>query len=112
MSNNTLWWSYDPDNNSFAALPAGPLLLPSLGVFALIAARQAIKQAWAGKSPGPGMTLANSSLYAEMRERHDYLVNKKVAAIADSGDGLTLGEQAELTRLQHPSWAKGGSWSF
>lgn len=112
MSNNTLWWSFDPDNNSFSALPAGPLLLPALGIFALIAARQAIKQAWAGSGSSPGITLADSSLYAEMKERHDYLLSKKVAAIANNDDGLTLGEQAELTRLQHPSWAKGGSWSF
>lgn len=112
MSNNNLWWSFDADNNSFSALPAGPALLPALGVFAVIAAVQSIRSALTPRPNHPGGSFMMSEAYQEMKQRQDYLIAKKIDGIQGIGEGLTLGEQTELTNLQRPSWANGDTWSF
>ena len=111
MSNN-LWWSYDPDGGSFSALPAGPMLLPALGVFAIIAVRQAFKELTASKTKGLGYSFINSDYYQSAKRRQDYLIDKKIDGLKGIGSGLTLGEQTELTNLQHPAFNNGGRWSF
>jgi hypothetical protein len=111
MSAN-LWWSYDADNGSFAALPAGPALLPAIGIFAIFSVYRAIKDATTSKTGNLPHGFVNSSYYKNAKKRQDELIQKKVDGIMGKGPRLSLGEQTELTDLQHPSWANGGSWSF
>jgi hypothetical protein len=112
MSSNNLWWSFDADNNSFSALPAGPMLLPALGVFAVIAAVQSIKGALTPRPNHPGASFMASEAYQLMKQRQDYLIAKKIEGIKGFSEGLTLGEQTELNALARPSWANGDTWSF
>lgn len=37
MSRANLWWAYDPEDASFSALPASPLLIPAMLIFGLVA---------------------------------------------------------------------------
>jgi hypothetical protein len=112
MSNNNLWWSFDADNNSFSALPAGPMLLPALGVFAVVAAVQSIRGALTPRPNHPGASFMASDAYRLMKERQDFLIAKRVQGIMGEGEGLTIGEHTELAKLQRPSWANGDTWSF
>lgn len=112
MSNNNLWWSFDADSNSFAALPAGPMLLPALGLFAVIAAVQSVRGALSPRPNHPGGAYMTSDLYRRDKERQDYLIQKQINGIKGIGEGLTLGEHTELADLQRPSWANGDTWSF
>jgi hypothetical protein len=111
MSAN-LWWSYDADNGSFAALPAGPALLPAIGIFSVFSVYRAIKDATTPKKGNLSHSFANSSYYQNAKKRQDELIQKKIDGILGKGPGLSLGEHTELTNLEHPSWTGGGSWSF
>lgn len=111
MSNNiNLLWAYDADDKSFATLPAGPMLLPALGIFAFVTIARALKSR--DKSPESmiGKTIYNSPAYQKDKARFNYLINKKIKAITDETEGLTLSELNELERLRYPSWNKGRPW--
>lgn len=112
MSNNNLWWSFDPDDNSFSALPAGPMLLPALGIFAVIAVIQAFRESGQSAERILGRSFVNSDYYQSAKKRQNELIQKKINGIKGIGEGLTLAEHTELVDIQHPSWRNGDSWSF
>jgi len=112
MSSNNLWWSFDPDDGSFAALPAGPALLPALGVFAIIAAVQAFRGRNQSAEKILGHGFVSSDYYREAKSRQDALIQKRVDHAMGEGEGLTLAEHNELRTLQHPAWNNGNRWSF
>jgi len=111
MNNQNLWWSYDPDNRSFSALPAGPLLLPALAIFIIVASIRAFKQPRSASSVMGGH-ITSTTAYKNAKERHDYLISKKIAEAMGHGDGLTLAEECELRKLQKPGFAGGSSWFY
>lgn len=114
MSNNnpSLWWAYDPEGGSFVTLPAGPFLIPAIGIFAFVAIANALK----GNNNDPakvvGHSTINSGRYKADKVRHDYLLNKKIEAAINDEPGLSDSEAAELYRLQHPSYTNGQKWSY
>lgn len=111
-SNPILWWAYDSENGSFATLPAGPLLLPAIGILAFVAIANALK----GHSDSPekiiGRSVVSSNRYKADKNRHDYLLNKKIEAAINDEPGLSPAEITELHRLQHPSYTKGQKWTY
>ena len=111
-TNNSLWWSFDSGSNTFSALPAGPALLPALGLFALFAGVRALKGFTAPQNAGISSTLLNSDYYRETKVRQDYLIQKKIDGVMGISEGLTLAEQGELSDIFHPAWRNGGTWSF
>lgn len=117
MSNNNgnsgsanLWWAYDTDNGTFAALPAGPMLLPAIGIFAFVSIVKALKSRNRSPESMIGSPMYNSSLYQKDKARFYYLVKKKIAAARDDTEGLSLAEMEELRRLKYPTWNKGRPW--
>lgn len=107
MSNANLWWSYDPDNGSFAALPPGPLLIPAIGIFAFVALVRAIKGNGPSEKRVLGSTMYESEHYQSKRKRYYELIKKS----AESG-GLGLAEREELNRLERPAWGGGKYWFY
>lgn len=115
MSDNQssiLWWSYDADGKSFASLPAGPMLLPAIGIIAFVALVKSIKEN--SKSPESilGGKRINSKEYKDAKKRQDQLIEKRINAGLGLCDDLTVAEAEELRRLQRPRWANGSEWSY
>lgn len=98
---STLWWSYDPENRSFGSLPAGPLLLPALGILAFVSIVRAFQQSGTTPEAILGRNVVNSAEYKRKKARHDYLVQKKINAAMEKGPEFTLADHTELVDLQH-----------
>lgn len=98
---STLWWSYDPENRSFGSLPAGPLLLPALGILAFVSIARAFQERSATPEAILGHSVVNSIEYKRKKARHDYLVQKKINAAMEKGPEFTLADHTELVNLQH-----------
>ena len=103
----SLWWSYNAEDNSFSALPAGPLLLPALFIAVCVNAVGALS-AWANR---PERIISNDLLrsrdYQRMRERYYELIDKRL----ENGE-LELHEHHELEQLKRPYWIKSGTWTY
>ena len=98
---STLWWSYDPEKRSFGSIPAGPMLLPALGILAVVAIFRALRHQ--GDTPEAilGRDVVNSVEYKKKKARHDYLVQKKINAAMERGPEFTLADHTELVDLQY-----------
>jgi hypothetical protein len=115
MSNNQssiLWWSYDSENRSFGSLPAGPMLLPAIGILAFVALIQSIKERDNSPESILGKERINSKLYKDAKKRQNELIEKRANAGLGLCNDLTVQEAEELRRLQRPQWANGGEWSY
>lgn len=96
---STLWWSYDPENRSFGSLPAGPMLLPAIGILAFVSIARMLQ----GNGPTPesvlGRKVIGSNDYKRCKARQDYLVQKKIEEGMGTGPGLSVAEHHELMEL-------------
>lgn len=110
MSNTNLWWAYDGESGSFSTLPAGPMLLPALGIFAFVAIAKALKSNGLTPKSAIGNAMYNSDLYQKDKARFNYLINKKIQAAKEGVEGLSLAELNELENLRYPSWNGGRPW--
>ena len=103
----SLWWSYDSEDNSFSALPAGPFLLPAICIALCVSAFGAIKS-WSNRPENVvSRDLLNSYEYQRMRRRYFELIDKKL-----ENGGLSLQDHHELEQLKHPYWIQSGTWSY
>lgn len=103
----SLWWAYDAEDNSFSALPAGPLLLPALLIAICVNVAGAL-HSWANRPERlVSKKLLGSHKYQRMKHRYYELIDKKL----DDG-GLSLQEHHELEQLKRPYWIKSGTWSY
>lgn len=103
----TLWWAYDAEDQSFSALPAGPLLLPALFISLCIGAYSSLRQ-WTGRPENVlGHDFVNSVEYQQMKRRYYELIHKKI-----ENGSLELHEEQELQQLKRPYWIKSGTWSY
>lgn len=108
MSNQpSIWWTYDPDNQSFGALPPGPLLLPAVFIAVFIGLCSSIKNSLNKPEHILPRSIIESDDYQRKKQRYYELIHQKVW-----GDGLTLGEHAELEQLKRPWWVETGTWSY
>jgi hypothetical protein len=103
----SLWWTYDPDNQSFGALPPGPLLLPAILIASFVALCGALTDSLNQPERVLPRDLVNSPDYQRRKKRYYELIDKKVW-----GEGLTLGEHTELEKLKRPWWIESGTWSY
>lgn len=103
----SLWWTYDPDNQSFGALPPGPLLLPAILIAAFVGLCGAFTSSLNQPERVLPRDLVNSADYQRRKKRYYELIDKKVW-----GEGLTLGEHTELEELKRPWWIESGTWSY
>jgi hypothetical protein len=103
----SIWWTYDPDNQSFGALPPGPLLLPAVFIAAFVGIAGAIRDSLNQPERVLPRELVNSNDYQRKKQRYYELIDKKVY-----GEGLTLGEHTELEQLKRPWWIESGTWSY
>jgi len=112
MSGNTnLWWAYDSENGSLQSLPAGPMLLPALGIIAFVAIAQAIKGKEISEEQFIGKNAVNSYEYKQDRARYYYLVDKRIKHGLGEGPELTVAEFNEKDKLSR-KWIKSGRWTF
>lgn len=103
----SLWWAYDAEDNSFSALPAGPLLLPAL-LIAVCVNAIGIVHSWANRPERVvSHGLLNSNEYQRKKRRYYELINKRL----DNGE-LELHEHHELEKLKRPYWIKSGTWTY
>lgn len=101
MNNNSiLWWSYDPESKSFGSLPAGPLLLPALGIIAFVSIAKALRDRATKPEAILGSHVFNGEGYKRKKARHDYLVQKKINDAIGTGPEFTIADQHELSELQ------------
>jgi len=103
----SLWWAYDAEDNSFSALPAGPLLLPALFVAVCVSIIGAIHSTFNRPDRLISRELLNSNEYQRKKQRYHELVSKRL----DNGE-LELHEHHELERLKRPYWIKSGTWTY
>lgn len=89
-----LWWSYDPDNGSFAALPAGPFFLPALIVVCIASIGNALFNPRRSREEIVG-SISKTDLYRQQAARYQYLGSKRL----EQGD-LELREWREYYDLQ------------
>jgi len=99
-NNSTLWWSYDPESKSFGSLPAGPLLLPALGILAFVSIAKALRDRATRPELILGSRVFNSESYKRKKARHDYLVQKKINDALGEGPEFTIADQHELSELK------------
>ena len=112
MSGNTnLWWAYDSENGSLQSLPAGPMLLPALGILAFVTIAQAFKNKEASEGQFLGRNVVNSHEYKQDKARYHYLVDKRIKHGLGEGPELTVAEFSEKDRLAR-KWVKSGKWTF
>jgi len=103
----SLWWAYDEEDQSFSALPAGPMLVPALFIAALAFGFDRLKT-WASQPDNVlGRDFTSTPEYQSMRKRYFELINKK-----HYGPGLETHEQYELEQLKRPYWIQSGTWSY
>lgn len=108
MSNQpSLWWTYDPDNQSFGALPPGPFLLPAVFIAVFVGLISSIGRSVNKPENVLPANIVNSDDYQRKKQRYYELIDKKVW-----GEGLTLGEHTELEELRRPWWVESGTWSY
>jgi len=98
-------WAYDESNGTFSALPASPLLLPSILFLALVAplfrAKYEAEKSYA--SPRP----IDLKLHEQYRQEYLSLMNKRET------QELTLQERVRLQDLQNPPWKlPGETWHY
>lgn len=92
---SNLWWSYDPDDRSFQALPAGPFFLPALilvvttSVLSRAFRRSRLREKIVG-------SISSTNHYKEKAERFNKLGKKRL-----NGETLTLAEWKEYYDLQY-----------
>jgi hypothetical protein len=102
---SVFWWAIDESDGRISPLPASPLLLPAVGVFAFIALCASIARANAKPEPlktpiDPAEYQRNSAIY------HELMMKKR------NGIELTIQEVVSLEKAQHPSWAEPGERWF
>jgi hypothetical protein len=108
MSNQpSLWWSYDTENQSFGALPAGPFLLPAVFIAVFVGLASSLKDRANHPERVLPQSIASSAEYQQNKRRYYELIQKKVWQ-----DGLTIAEQHELDQLKRPWWVESGTWSY
>ena len=98
-------WSYDESNGSFSALPASPLLLPSILFLCLVAplfrAKYEAEKTYAKPRP------IDPKLYEQYKKEYLNLMDKKQT------QELTLRERVRLQDLQNPPWKlPGETWHY
>ena len=109
--NNNLWWSFDAESRSFSALPAGPALLPALGLYALIGAIQAVKNVnWFESKPS--RAFRNLEFYKQDELRYHSLLQKRLDFINGQGEDWDYYDFKEFKNLQFPAWNQGKPWDW
>lgn len=99
MSDNKLqpmlWWLFDSESGQFSTFPTGPVLAPALilccilYVAKLITTKEQTCEEVAGK-------LTGTVEWKRKKERHDYLMNKRIA----NRDDMAPHELYEYRQLQ------------
>jgi len=108
MSNNQpgLWWAFDEENGSFAPLPAGPLLIPAIFVYAILSLFGPKGVQRNRPERFLPQRVIDSAQYRRDTARYRYLVDKKFRF------GLTDWEEIEMDRLSRPSWNNHQPWPY
>lgn len=92
---SNLWWSYNPDENSFQALPAGPFFLPALVLLAAASVLSRVFRRSTSREKIVGL-VSSTDYYKEKAERFNVLGEKRL-----NSETLTPAEWREYHELQH-----------